>query len=124
MLRTRRDAPPPREASERPQPGLLSEGSRGSAFPSPTVGIDDPGPRIEPHATFACLRGEGLTDTLERLLRGGKPIGAIRRSAERAVFLLREVLDDRNREDRAQGRGELAANLPLSRTAARRRRWE
>ena len=39
---------------------------------SPTAGLDNPGPRIEPHATFACVRGEGLTETLERPLSGGR----------------------------------------------------
>src|SRR5215218_1381694 len=37
---------------------------------SPTAGLDNPGPRIEPHATFACVPGEGLTETLERPLSG------------------------------------------------------
>src|SRR5215218_2475538 len=37
---------------------------------SPTAGLDNPGPRIEPHATFACMRGEGLTETLECPLSG------------------------------------------------------
>ena len=38
---------------------------------SRTASLDNPGPRVEPHATFACVRGEGLTETLERLLSGG-----------------------------------------------------
>ena len=37
---------------------------------SPTAGLDTPSPRIEPHARFACLRGEGGTETLERLGSG------------------------------------------------------
>jgi hypothetical protein len=51
---------------------LLAEGSRRCGrFGHGRRALDSPGPRIESHATFACVRGEGLTETLERPLSGG-----------------------------------------------------